>query len=88
MNDISGHALVVPPPSGAWSAYNLTVCEAATATCVPGVPPCVVIAGGPAACAIPGLHPGITYQVSAVAQAGGSPDSQPSNNATFTTPVP
>ena len=89
MDDTSGHALVTPPPVGTYATYNLTVCEAAApASCVSGVPACAVNATGPATCAIPGLQPATEYNVAAVAQAGGSPDTSPSNSANFTTRIP
>ena len=88
LDDVSGQALVMPPPTGAWTSYQLTVCPVdAPAACVPGVPACAVVSPGPATCAIPGLQPATEYTVSAVAQATGSPDSQPSANVTFTTRI-
>ena len=88
MDDTSGQAVVAPPPTGSWTSVQLTVCEVAAPTnCVSGVPACAVNATGPATCAIPGLQPATQYNVSAVAQKAGSPDSQPST-ATFTTRHP
>ena len=87
MDDTSGQALLLPPPAGSWTSFRLTVCQvAAPSTCVPGVPDCPANATGLATCAIPGLQPATEYRVVAVAQAPGSPDSQPSN-ATLTTRI-
>lgn len=78
----------MPPPTGSWTSYKLTVCEVARPLeCVAGVPPCAVVSPGPATCAIPNLLPNTEYNVAVVAQAGGSPDSQPLST-TLTTRIP
>ena len=87
VSDVSGQVLVSPPATGTWTSYSLTVCEVAAPTSCPSVPVCAVNATGPANCAIPGLQPATEYSVVAVAQAAGSPDTQPSSSATFTTRI-
>ena len=60
---------VARPATGAWLAYQLTVCRAdAPATCLAGLPICKpVAANGDTQCTISGATPGRSYTVRAVA---------------------
>lgn len=84
-----GQAVVTSPLTGRpWSTYNLTVCEATNPTvCLSNVI-CPVNPGLPTTCPIPGCTPVTKYTVVAMAQKPNSPDSEQSNTANFTTPIP
>lgn len=87
VDDEVSQAVVLPPATGSWATYQLTVCKVANPTdCVSSVPPCAVNATGPAICKIPiGLQLNIQFSVSVLAQAAGSPNSQRSSSTTWTT---
>lgn len=89
MSHVSVLAVVTRPPQGTWSTYLLTACETAAPTaCVTGTPPCTVATNGPgggAMCDLAGLSAGTQYNLTAVAQAAGVPDTLPSAPIAFTT---
>ena len=90
VSDTAGAALVKAPRTGIWSNFVLTVCEEAdNTTCLQNVPPCPVVALPAAAnCSIPYAQPFTRYQITLVAVQSGSPESNVSNVAVFTTRIP